>query len=65
MMLKITDLFLCWVSSVKLAERCVYNAIYTLIACHNSLNVAQHGFLKGKSTTNQLVQYIYDIVNIL
>ena len=40
----------------KIAERCIYNHIYPNIV--NLLNESQHGFLNGKSTSTQLVQFL-------
>ena len=41
----------------------MYNAVYPLVC--SSLNVAQHGFMEGKSTTTKRVQYIYNIAKYL
>jgi hypothetical protein len=40
----------------KVAERCIYNHVFPNIV--NLLNKSQHGFLKGKSTSTQLVQFL-------
>ena len=40
----------------KIAEKCMYNYLYPLIFC--KLSSFQHGFLSGRSTTTQLVQYV-------
>ena len=42
----------------KVAERCIYNHIYPHIV--NLLHPSQHGFLSGKSTATQLVQFLMD-----
>ena len=47
----------------KLAERCVYNSVYSVVC--NKLSSAQHGFLSGKSTTTQLVQYVDSLLESL
>jgi hypothetical protein len=40
----------------KIAERCIYNKIIPNI--EPLLNTSQHGFLNGKSTSTQLVQFL-------
>ena len=40
----------------KVAERCIHNNMYPKIA--HMLNNAQHGFVNGKSTSTQLVQFV-------
>jgi hypothetical protein len=47
----------------KVAEKCIHNHIYPFII--NKLSTAQHGFISGKSTATQLVQYVDDIGSIL
>ena len=47
----------------KLAERCLYNHIYPHIS--DLLCKSQHGFLKGKSTCTQLVQFIDSVSDSL
>ena len=42
----------------KVAERCIYNHIFPHIV--NLLHPSQHGFLSGKSTATQLVQFLMD-----
>ena len=47
----------------KIAERCVYNHIYPSII--KQLSKCQHGFLSGRSTSTQLVEFIENIGNTL
>ncbi|CAB4005945.1 Hypothetical predicted protein, partial [Paramuricea clavata] len=44
---------------VKVLERCVYNRLIGHI--ENMISVAQHGFLKGKSSTGQLISVLHRI----
>ncbi len=45
----------------KILERCIYNRIFPQIK--SLLNIVQHGFLKGKSTTTQLLLVLVDLIN--
>jgi hypothetical protein len=47
----------------KIAERCVYDKIYPLIC--DKLCIHQHGFLKGKSTCTQLVDFTNALSSVL
>jgi Reverse transcriptase (RNA-dependent DNA polymerase) len=44
----------------KLMERIVVKEIHTFLAHHKLLNRAQHGFLRGKSTTTNLLDSLND-----
>jgi hypothetical protein len=41
----------------KVLERCVYNCLIGHI--ENMISVAQHGFLRGKSCTGQLISVLH------
>lgn len=43
----------------KVAERCIYNHVYPNIV--TLLHPSQHGFLSGKSTSTQLVQFLMEV----
>ena len=58
----ITDLFLCCPLFLKL-EHCVYNRLIKYIS--GQLYNLQHGFLKGKSTTSQLLEVLNEIGEML
>jgi hypothetical protein len=47
----------------KVLERCVHNRIYPIIS--DKLHDSQHGFMKGRSTCTQLVEFTDDIGKIL
>ena len=47
----------------KFAERCIYNCIINLI--RTFIYDFQHGFLKNRSTTTQLVQIFNDIQYVI
>ena len=47
----------------KVMERCVYDKIVDHIS--SKLHKLQHGFLKGKSTTSQLLSVLHEIGNLL
>ena len=47
----------------KVLERCMYNRLIEHIG--EKLHHLQFGFLKGKSTTSQLLQVLHDIGNKL
>ena len=46
-----------------MAERCIHNHVYPNI--QNSINKFQHGFLTGKSTSTQLVDFVTYLYNTL
>ena len=46
----------------RILERIVRNAIYRQLIGNNQINLSQHGFLKGRSTTTALLSYTNDIV---
>lgn len=47
----------------KILERCIVNHVYPLLAPH--LHPLQHGFMKGKSCTTQLLKVYHSIGSIL
>jgi hypothetical protein len=48
-----------WIIDVVSQERCVYNRLIGHI--ENMISVAQHGFLRGKSCTGQLISVLHRI----
>ena len=49
----------------KLMERCVHNHLYNFLVSNSLLSPFQSGFIKGDSTTNQLVYMYNDICSAL